>query len=49
MNLLTRLNPWRVMLVVNVAVLAGVFIHKISLPPYVPYIHLLVDYHFGPV
>jgi hypothetical protein len=47
MNLLTRQNPWRVMLAVNVAVLAGVFIHKITLPPYVPYIHLLVDYHFG--
>ena len=25
----------------------GVFVHKIQLPPYVPYIHLLVDYHFG--
>jgi hypothetical protein len=24
-----------------------VFLHKITLPPYVPYIHLLVDYHFG--
>ena len=35
------------MLVVNVAVLFGVFWHKIALPPYVPYIHLLVDYHFG--
>lgn len=35
------------MLAVNAAVLAGVFIHKITLPPYVPYIHLLVDYHFG--
>jgi hypothetical protein len=40
-------NRWRVMLAVNVAVIAGVFIHKITLPPYVPYIHLLVDYHFG--
>jgi hypothetical protein len=40
-------NPWRLMLAVNVAVLAGVFIHKIALPPFVPYIHLLVDYHFG--
>ncbi|MFZ0764178.1 MAG: hypothetical protein WAN01_09790, partial [Bradyrhizobium sp.] len=47
MNLLTRQNPWRVMLAVNVAVIAGVCIHKITLPPYVPYIHLLVDYHFG--
>src|ERR1700744_1774884 len=40
-------NPWRWMLAVNVAVLAGVFLHKIALPPYVPYVHLLVDYHFG--
>jgi hypothetical protein len=40
-------NPWRLMLAVNVAVLIGVFLHKITLPPYVPYIHLLVDYHFG--
>jgi len=35
------------MLVVNVAVIVGVFLHKIALPPYVPYIHLLADYHFG--
>jgi hypothetical protein len=35
------------MLVVNAAVMVGVFLHKIVLPPYVPYIHLLVDYHFG--
>ena len=35
------------MLAVNVVVIAGVLIHKITLPPYVPYIHLLVDYHFG--
>ncbi len=40
-------NPWRLMLVVNVAVIVGVFLHKIALPPYVPYIHLLADYHFG--
>jgi multisubunit Na+/H+ antiporter MnhE subunit len=40
-------SPWRLMLVVNIAVLIGVFLHKIALPPYVPYIHLLVDYHFG--
>lgn len=40
-------NPWRVMLAVNVAILVGVFWHKILLPPFVPYIHLLVDYHFG--
>jgi hypothetical protein len=40
-------NPWRLMLAVNVAVVIGVFLYKITLPPYVPYIHLLVDYHFG--
>src|SRR5580692_3488133 len=40
-------NPWRLMLAVNVAVVIGVFLHKITLPPFVPYIHLLVDYHFG--
>src|SRR5581483_12398291 len=40
-------NPWRVMLAVNVAVFIRVFWHKILLPPFVPYIHLLVDYHFG--
>src|SRR5258708_16524716 len=47
MNLRVRENPWRLMLAVNVAVLMGVFLYKITLPPYVPYIHLLVDYHFG--
>src|SRR5262245_43084424 len=47
MNLRDGQNPWRLMLAVNAAVFIGVFLHKISLPPYVPYIHLLVDYHFG--
>src|SRR3954464_11483781 len=47
MNLRDWQNPWRLMLAVNVAVFAGVFLHKITLPPFVPYIHLLVDYHFG--
>jgi hypothetical protein len=47
MNLRVLENPWRLMLVVNAAILAGVFLHKIRLPPYVPYIHMLVDYHFG--
>jgi hypothetical protein len=47
MNLRDWQNPWRLMLVVNAAVFAGVFLFKIALPPYVPYIHLLVDYHFG--
>jgi hypothetical protein len=40
-------NPWRLLLAINAAVIVGVFVHKIQLPPYVPYIHLLVDYHFG--
>jgi hypothetical protein len=40
-------NPWRLLFAINAAVLVGVFVHKIQLPPYVPYIHLLVDYHFG--
>ena len=47
MNLRMRENPWRLMLAINVAVVVGVFLYKIRLPPYVPYIHLLVDYHFG--
>jgi hypothetical protein len=47
MNLRVWENPWRLMLAVNAAVLIGVFIHKLTLPPFVPYIHLLVDYHFG--
>jgi hypothetical protein len=47
MNLRMWENPWRLMLAVNAAVLIGVFLTKITLPPYVPYIHLLVDYHFG--
>jgi len=47
MNLRLWDNAWRVMLAVNAAVPVGVFLHKIALPPYVPYIHPLVDYHFG--
>jgi len=47
MNLRVRENPWRLMLAVNVAVVIGVFLYKITREPYVPYIHLLVDYHFG--
>ncbi len=47
MNLRVWENPWRFMLAVNVAVFFGVFLHKITRPPFVPYIHLLVDYHFG--
>jgi hypothetical protein len=47
MNLPVRENPWRLMLAINVAVLIGVFLFKITREPYVPYIHLLVDYHFG--
>ena len=40
-------NPWRVMLAVNAAVMIGLFFYKITLRPFVPYIHLLVDYHYG--
>jgi hypothetical protein len=49
MRLLARLreNPWRLMIAVNVAVVIGVLLYKITRAPYVPYIHLLVDYHFG--
>jgi len=47
MNFRVWENPWRLMLAVNAAVILGVFLHKIALPPYVPYIHLLADYHFG--
>src|ERR1700693_3534061 len=47
MNLRVRENPWRLMLAVNGAALIGVFLYKITREPYVPYIHLLVDYHFG--
>ena len=38
---------WRAMLAVNAAVMLGVVLHKLTLPPYIPYIHLLVDYHHG--
>src|SRR5258707_6749522 len=47
MNLRVRENPWPLMLAVNAAVLTGVFLYKIAREPYVPYIQLLVDYHFG--
>src|SRR6202171_3450112 len=47
MILRMRENPWRLMLAVNVAVLVGGFFYKITREPYVPYVHLLVDYHFG--
>src|SRR4051812_34751149 len=42
-----RANPWRVMIAVNGAAGGGALLYKIPGPPYVPYIHLLVDYHFG--
>jgi hypothetical protein len=47
LNLRVRENPWRLMLAANVAVVIGVFLYKLTRDPYVPYIHLLVDYHFG--
>src|SRR5882762_6572164 len=47
MNLRVRENPWALMVAVNAAVFFGVFLYKITLPPYVSYIHLLVDYHYG--
>src|SRR5258705_3409246 len=47
MKLRVREIPWRLMLDVNAAVIIGVFLYKITGEPYVPYIHLLVDYHFG--
>ena len=47
MNLRLRENPWRLMLAINGAVLIGVLLYKLTREPYVPYIHLLVDYHFG--
>jgi hypothetical protein len=47
MNLRVWGKPWRLMLVINIAVLIGVFLYKLPREPYVPYIHLLVDYHFG--
>ena len=47
MNLRAAENSWRLMLAANVLVLIGVFFYKLAREPYVPYIHLLVDYHFG--
>jgi len=47
MKLRVRGNPWRLMLAINAAILIGVLLHKLTREPYVPYIHLLVDYHFG--
>src|SRR3954449_3746034 len=47
MILRVRENPWRLMLAVNAAILVGVLLYKLTREPYVPYIHLLVDYHFG--
>src|SRR5437764_12668641 len=47
MNLRVRDDPWRLMLAINAAVLIGLFVYKLTREPYVPYIHLLVDYHFG--
>ncbi len=42
-----RKSPWRLMIAANIAIVTGVLLYKLARPPYVPYIHLLVDYHFG--
>src|SRR5258708_31810502 len=42
-----RENPWRPMIAVNIAVIFGVFLYKLTREPFVPYILLLVDYYFG--
>src|SRR3954447_18976436 len=47
MHLRAAENSWRLMLAANVLVLIGVFLFKRTREPYIPYIHLLVDYHFG--
>ena len=49
MNLRSRVldNSWRLMIAINIVVVIAVFFEKIGRPPYVPYIHLLVDYRFG--
>jgi hypothetical protein len=47
LNQRSRNNPWWLILAVNIAVLLGVFLYKLTREPFVPYIHLLVDYHFG--
>src|SRR3982750_3302590 len=47
MNLRAAENSWRLMLAANVVVLIGVFVFKLTREPYLPYIHLLVDFHFG--
>jgi hypothetical protein len=39
-NLRVWENPWRLMFAVNVAVFFGVFLHKITLPPFVPVVGL---------
>jgi hypothetical protein len=38
---------WRAMLATNISLLIGVSIFRTTRPVYYPYIHLLVDYHFG--
>lgn len=35
------------MLAVNATVMTGLFLWKLTQRPFIPYIHLLVDYHFG--
>lgn len=35
------------MLIVSAAIIAGLLLWKLTQRPFIPYIHLLVDYHFG--
>src|SRR3954454_4912861 len=46
-NLRAAENSWRLTLAANLLVLIGVFLFKLTREPYIPYIHLLVDYPVG--
>ena len=41
-------DPWRRMIAIDVAIMLGLFVYKILYyVPTVPYLHLIIDYHFG--
>jgi hypothetical protein len=41
-------NPWRRMIVIDAAIMVGLFIYKVLYHnPVLEYLHLIVDYHFG--